>query len=126
MNVSKKTALKFVLLGFGGVCLFMSMRGAQPWSAKLTMGNGTQTLTISREHEIYYTVSLPETSGTSGSYELKPKAVTAPGWTQTFLDETVLPGRWVLAYGPHEINVMPNSIVVNKSVHRKGSTIILK
>jgi len=126
MKVTKKTALIVLLVVFGSGCLFLSMRSGAPWAAALKMENGTQTLTVSREHEIYYTVSLPETSGASGTYELKPKAVSAPGWKQTFLDETVLPGRWTLAYGMHEIDVMPNSIVVNKGVHRKGSTIILK
>lgn len=127
MKVAKKTALIVLLLVFGGGCLFMSMRSGAPWSAALKMANGTQTLTVLREREVYYTVTLPETSGASGTYPLKPRAVVAPGWTETFLDDSPrLPGRWTMQSGANEIDIMENTIRVNKAAHPKGSTIILK
>jgi len=127
MKVTKKTALVLGLVVFGGVSLFMSMRGDGPWEASVTMANGTQTLTVSRLYQVYYTVSLPETSGARGTYPLNPRAVMAPGWTETFLDDSPrLPGRWTMKNGTHEIDIMENTIRVNGAAHPKGSTIILK
>lgn len=126
MNFTRKDALFAGLMVFGAVCLFMTVRGSGPWSAKVTMENNLQTLTVSRRSEVYYTVSLQETSGASGSYELKPGAVGAPGWTEIHRDETVQPGHWRLKYGAHTIDILEQSISVDNATSPKGSTIILK
>lgn len=127
MRFTKKSALVVSLLTFGGVCLILSLRGDGPWEAAVKMANGTQTLTVSRLNQVYYTVSLPETSGARGEFRMKPRAVVAPGWTETFLDDSPrLPGRWTMRHGANEVDIMENTIRVNGAAHPKGSTIILK
>lgn len=126
MQVSKRTALKIVLVVFGAVCLFFSVHGSGPWSATLTMEKNAQTLVVSRQNEIYYTVTLPETSGAAATYAIRPGHTRVPGWKEMLVDETVLPGPWRLQYGSHEMDIGVNEIRVNRTAHPKGSTVIVK
>jgi len=125
MKLNKKNVFAAILIVGAVALMLLIVRGSGPWYATVKMADGSQTLTVFRLDEVYYTITMPESSGTTGTYEMKPGSVHAPGWKETHSDETILPGQWRVAYGNHSMMIFDGIFWLNDKAYKKGCKIDL-